>query len=129
MSAGELVRKFHEAFDIPTPPTPGFPSAHRRKLRWTLDNEERLEAIFADEENDILSFAEEMADRAIVLFGQAWEHGIDLERVIAEKMRANMSKLGPDGKPVLRADGKVMKGPNYVPANTEAVLRMMGDGE
>jgi predicted HAD superfamily Cof-like phosphohydrolase len=91
-------------------------------LRWRLDNEERAEAVIADEANDLVNFAEEMADRAIVLFGQAWEHGIDLEAIIAEKMRANMSKLGDDGKPVLRADGKVLKGPNYRPADTFAVL-------
>jgi predicted HAD superfamily Cof-like phosphohydrolase len=26
---------------------------------------------------------------------------------------SNMSKLGEDGKPILREDGKIMKGPNY----------------
>ena len=30
---------------------------------------------------------------------------------------SNMSKLGEDGKPVYREDGKVMKGPNYKPAD------------
>lgn len=126
MSPGAAVKTFHAAFGIPTPETPQFPPDERRSLRWRLDNEERIEAIVADEENDIIAFAEEMADRAIVLLGQAWEHGIDLEAVIAEKMRANMSKLGLDGKPVLRADGKVLKGPNYAPADTAAVLRRQG---
>lgn len=126
MTSGAAVKAFHSAFDIPTPATPQFPSQSRRELRWRLDNQERVEAIVADEENDIVAFAEEMADRAIVLLGQAWEHGIDLEAVIAEKMRANMSKLGPDGKPILRPDGKVLKGPNYAPADTASVLRRMG---
>lgn len=126
MSPGAAVLAFHIAFGIPTPEAPQFPPQSRRELRWRLDNEERIEALDADEENDIVAFAEEMADRAIVLFGQAWEHGIDLEAVIAEKMRANMSKLGPDGKPVLRADGKVLKGENYQPADTASVLSQMG---
>ena len=26
---------------------------------------------------------------------------------------SNMSKLGDDGKPIYREDGKVLKGPNY----------------
>ncbi len=128
MSPGAAVKAFHAAFGIPTPETPQFPPVNRRLLRWRLDNEELTEALEADGENDIVAFAEEMADRAIVLFGQAWEHGIDLEAVIAEKMRANMSKLGPDGKPVLREDGKVLKGPAYQPADTAAVLRRMGYG-
>lgn len=123
---GALVKAFHIAFGIPTPDRPQFPTEARRNLRWTLDFEERAEAMDADIENDLPAFAEEMADRAIVLFGQAWEHGIDLEAVIAEKMRANMSKLGADGKPVLRADGKVLKGAGYVPADTVRVLRGMG---
>ena len=33
-----------------------------------------------------------------------------------------MSKLGADGKPVYREDGKVLKGPDYFPPNVEAVL-------
>lgn len=123
---GAVVKAFHIAFSIPIPETPQFPPHDRRELRWRLDNEERVEAIVADEENDLVAFAEEMADRAIVLLGQAWEHGIDLEAVIMEKMCANMSKLGTDGKPVLRADGKVLKGPNYAPADTASVLRRQG---
>jgi predicted HAD superfamily Cof-like phosphohydrolase len=121
-TTGSVVKKFHIAFDIPTPSRPQFPPEARRLLRWTLDEEERKEALEADAANDLIAFAEEMADRAIVLFGQAWEHGIDLEAVIAEKMRANMSKLGADGKPILREDGKVLKGPNYRPADTASVL-------
>jgi len=30
---------------------------------------------------------------------------------------SNMSKLGDDGKPIRREDGKVLKGPNYKPAD------------
>jgi len=36
---------------------------------------------------------------------------------------SNMSKLGEDGKPVKREDGKVLKGPNYRPADIDAVIR------
>ena len=126
MSPGQLVYQFHVAVGVPTPSTPQWPSRERRELRWTLDNEEREEAIMADLCDDLTAFAEEMADRAIVLFGQAWEHGIDLEAIIEEKMRANMSKLGDDGKPILRADGKVLKGPNYKPADTALIMSAMG---
>jgi predicted HAD superfamily Cof-like phosphohydrolase len=43
--------------------------------------------------------------------------------VYAEVHRSNMSKLGPDGRPVRRHDGKVLKGPNYREAD---VLTAMG---
>ena len=54
--------------------------------------------------------------------GTAVEFGIPLDAVMAEIHRANMSKLMPDGTPLLREDGKVMKGPNYTPPNIKNIL-------
>jgi hypothetical protein len=45
-----------------------------------------------------------------------------INAAILEVHRSNMSKLGPDGKPVLREDGKVLKGPNYSPADIRKLL-------
>ena len=42
--------------------------------------------------------------------------------VFKEIQRSNMSKLGPDGKPIYREDGKVLKGPNYFKPDIAAVL-------
>ena len=36
---------------------------------------------------------------------------------------SNMSKLGEDGKPIFREDGKVLKGPNYAPANLTDLIK------
>lgn len=58
---------------------------------------------------------QELADLAYVVQGTAEQLSIDLDRATAEVHRANMSKLGPDGKPLRRDDGKVLKGPNYQP--------------
>ena len=33
-----------------------------------------------------------------------------------------MSKLGEDGKPIYREDGKVLKGPNYFKPNIAAII-------
>ena len=43
--------------------------------------------------------------------------GIELDYCFDEVHRSNMSKLGEDGKPIYREDGKVLKGPNYKPPN------------
>lgn len=59
---------------------------------------------------------EELADLVIVCFFRAETFGWDLEEAIKRKMKANMSKLGENGKPILRDDGKILKGPNYTPA-------------
>jgi len=66
--------------------------------------------------------ADALADLIYVIYGMALETGIDLASVLAEVQRSNMSKLGADGMPVYREDGKVLKGPDYFPPNVEAVL-------
>lgn len=52
---------------------------------------------------------------------RTWQ--VPLDAVLAEVHRSNMSKLGPDGRPVLRADGKVQKGPQFFAPDIAAVLR------
>ena len=36
-----------------------------------------------------------------------------LDETLDRVHKSNMSKLGEDGKPIYREDGKVLKGPNY----------------
>lgn len=58
--------------------------------------------------------------------------GLEKYRVAAfrEVHRANMSKLGADGKPILNEAGRVVKGPDYTPPNLAAVVaRIDSEGE
>lgn len=59
------------------------------------------------------NFAKELADLLYVTYWLAARIGIDIDKAFHEVHKSNMSKLGDDGKPVKRADGKVLKGPNY----------------
>ena len=59
----------------------------------------------------------ELADIAYVCYQYAAAAGWDLDEALTRKHEANLSKLDDDLKPIKRADGKVMKGPNYKPAN------------
>lgn len=54
-----------------------------------------------------------------------FEHGLQhkIEEVFDEIQRSNMSKLGEDGKPIYREDGKVLKGSNYFKPNFEEILK------
>ena len=57
----------------------------------------------------------ELADLVYVCFQYAENMEWDLEEALNRVHKSNMSKLGLDGKPIRRADGKVLKGPNYQP--------------
>ena len=116
--AAALVRKFHEAFGLPI---------HDRtrtlnKLRADLIREEAREAADAIETKSREAWAKELADLVIVTYGAALTMGIDLDEAVRSVHTSNMSKLGDDGKPVMREDGKVLKGPNYVPPDMSPAL-------
>ena len=57
----------------------------------------------------------ELADLVYVCFQYAENMEWDLEEALDRVHKSNMSKLGLDGTPIRRADGKVLKGPNYKP--------------
>ncbi len=76
------------------------------------ENEEYLEAA---QRGDLIEVADALGDMLYILCGTILEHGLQykIEEVFDEIQRSNMSKLGEDGRPVYREDGKVLKGPNY----------------
>ena len=83
------------------------------ELRISLINEELEELKKAIEDNDILEVADALTDILYVTYGAGHAFGIDLDKCFNEVQESNMSKLGPDGKPIYNESGKVMKGPNY----------------
>lgn len=73
-------------------------------------------------DRDGVEVADALGDLIYVIYGFALEMGYDLAQVVAEIHASNLTKLGDDGKPILREDGKVMKGPNYTKPNLPAIL-------
>ena len=73
-------------------------------------------------EPDMVEMIDAMCDILYVTYGAASAMGIDLTPYFAEVHRTNMAKLGPDGKPILRADGKGMKPPGWKPPDLAAIL-------
>ena len=119
-----LVREFHEAFGIAIAEPADGPL---RRLRAELLHEESGEADVALIAGTLEMIAKELADVVIVTYGAAISLGIDLDEAVRAVHASNMTKLGEDGKPVLRADGKVLKGPNYQEADVSAALPKIGD--
>ncbi len=64
----------------------------------------------------------EMADVQYVLSGMAVTFGLPIDEVFSSVHESNLSKFGADGNPVLREDGKIMKGPNYHPPKLDDLL-------
>jgi predicted HAD superfamily Cof-like phosphohydrolase len=95
----------------------------RRTLQKNLIVEEFKEFLQADLEmslmhpDDRANCLKELADLVYVIAQYAENMDWDLEQALRRVHKSNMSKLDDDGKPVLRADGKVLKGPNYEPPN------------
>ena len=64
----------------------------------------------------------ELADLVYVCYQYAENLGWDLDEALHRVHTSNMSKLGEDGKPIYRKDGKVLKGPNYAPPNLDDLV-------
>lgn len=116
------VRGFMLAFGQECPDTPTLIDPEVAKLRLDLIAEELDELQEAMEDDDIVEIADAIADILYVTYGTALAYGIDADRCFAEVHRSNMSKLDEEGKPVYRADGKVLKGPHYSPPDLSFVL-------
>lgn len=127
-----VVREFHLAFDQPAPAYPTPPDEETAALRLRLIREEYEEvrqdfsALLAatrsgaavDARLDIMRrLLKELADLRYVVEGTAVAMGMDIEGAYQEVHRSNMSKLGADGRPIRREDGKALKGPDYSPAD------------
>lgn len=102
------------------------PPAELAELRQRLLREEVAEVGEAAARGSVVEVAHELADVVYVAYGTALTYGIDLDAVVAEVHRANLSKLAPSGSTVRRADGKVPKGEDYRPPDVEGVLRRQG---
>ena len=122
----KAVRIFHETYGLGvSEEMKADLGTLKNELRFNLMKEENEEYLEAVQNNDIVEIADALGDMLYILCGTILEHGLQhkIEEVFDEIQRSNMSKLGEDGKPIYREDGKVMKGPNYFKPNFEEILK------
>ncbi|MEO0881904.1 MAG: nucleoside triphosphate pyrophosphohydrolase family protein [Pseudomonadota bacterium] len=120
-----LVRDWHEHFDVLVETKPTLPSS-RVAMRLAILEEEVKELREAVEANDMTEVLDALCDIQFVLDGTFLEfglHGVKKD-AFQEVYQSNMSKLGDDGRPLYRDDGKVVKGPNFIPPD---LARFVGD--
>lgn len=120
----ELVGEFMETFGQNVLKHPTFPTKKVQKMRIKLIREELKELVDAINEKDIVEVADALTDILYVTYGAGHAFGIDLDACFQEVQRSNMTKLGADGKPVYREDGKIIKGPNYSEPDLKKVIGM-----
>ena len=119
------VHEFHTAFKLGIKETPTADLGKAKNLlRYKLMREENEEYLEAANNDDLVEVADALGDMLYILCGTIIEHGLQhkIEEVFEEIQRSNMSKLGEDGEPIYREDGKVLKGPHYFKPNIAEIL-------
>lgn len=128
--AAAMVEEFHRAYGVPVGSRPTLDVGETvRDLRQSLMREELAEVCTAIAQGDLIEVADGLADLLYVVYGTAITFGIDLDAVVREVHRSNMTKLGVDGRPIYRADGKVMKGPGFEPPRIAEVLGLGAEAD
>ena len=121
----EAVTKFHESYGLGIEHTPkaNLPK-NISELRFNLMKEENEEYLQATRDEDLIEIGDALGDMLYILCGTIIAHGFQdkMESIFDEIQRSNMSKLGADGKPIYRKDGKVMKGPKYFKPDLKKIL-------
>ena len=116
------VKTFMETFGQMVRTKPQFPDEKTIRLRYNLIKEELNELEQAMKTKNLKEIADALTDILYVTYGAGFAYGIDLDKCFKEVQRANMSKLGADGKPIYNEKGKVMKGPKYFEPNLKQFI-------
>ena len=110
MDLQEQAIEFRQAYDVPN-------TIENEQMQFNLIEEEFREFATSAQFDSNAETLKELADLVYVCFQYAENMEWDLLEALRRVHRSNMSKLGKDGKPLRRSDGKVLKGPNYQPPN------------
>lgn len=124
-NAIDAVKEFNEAFKIKYSKNQKADLDESTiKLRYRLMQEENDEYLEAARKKDLVEIADALGDKLYILCGTILAHGLQdkIVEVFDEIQRSNMSKLSADGTPVIREDGKILKGPNYFKPNIKSIL-------
>ena len=119
-----MVAEFHTAFNMPDPQDYKQLTPEQYELRHRLLEEENNEYLEACGDDDLVGIADALGDQLYIIYGTILKHGLQdrIEEVFTEIHRSNMSKLDENGLPIMREDGKILKGPAYFKPNIKKIL-------
>jgi len=120
----DSVKEFHEKFKQSNGFSPCLITEEEATLRHKIMIEEVDEYMDAVKDKDMVGIADALGDQLYILCGTILKHGMHniIEQVFDEIHASNLSKLGEDGEPVLREDGKITKGPYYHPPDIMSII-------
>ena len=111
------AKEFRDAYSIPSSPNGNLTQKSLIDEEWS----EFHEAFHLKDEHEQLK---ELCDLVYVCYQFAANKDWDLDEAMDRVHKSNMSKLDENGQPIYRADGKVLKGPNYKPPNLTDLLNV-----
>ncbi len=120
----DRVKAFMLMFGQEVVEKPEWPDAKTMELRIDLIEEElgELKDGILLGDGTLVDVADALTDLLYVIYGAGHSFGINLDKCFEEVHNSNMSKLGNDGKPIYREDGKILKGKNFREPNLKEVL-------
>lgn len=121
------VKEFHEIFGHPVHDVPTIDNQKINELRVKLLREELDELSDALNSNDKVEVLDALSDLQYVLDGAYLALGFHnyKEAAFNEVHQSNLSKLDESGKPILREDGKILKGKNFVEPDFNKILNSL----
>ena len=121
----QMVEFFHIKFKQAHSATPTLLSDKESQLRYNLGKEELDEYITAAIDKDLIEVVDALADQLYILFGTICKHGLQnyIEEAFDLVHENNMSKLGPDGKAIIREDGKIIKPEGFKKVELKDILK------
>ena len=115
MTNADMVYEFHEAFCPDQNNGQWSDEVMEMRMKLMLEEMDEFVEAWRDELHEGYEEAviKELVDILYVVYGTILYLGVDPDEAFRRVHASNMSKLGKDGKPIRRVDGKVLKGPNY----------------
>lgn len=123
----EMVKEFHLKFGFTINEKPTKLTDRLWRIRYNHTLDELLELQLAEQGleigmNGLEKVADALGDILYFVYGTAVAHGIDMESIIKEIHRSNMTKDRPEGG----GDAKAVKGKDYSPPDIESILISQG---
>lgn len=122
MDKKAMVAKFHEVYGTYMQDNPDFPNQNVRDLRIKLLQEEFDEYLLAEKDDHFIEVCDALGDMLYIIYGTCVSYGIPINEIFQEIHNSNMSKLDENGKPIVREDGKILKGPNYFKPDIKGII-------